>query len=122
MINGYNIEEIQASFSICIISDSALPVEQFITKTKDTINYNIYVINTTEQYIKDIRVIDILPVGAELISIAMNKGSYSLENNSIDFYIPLIKPKLYSKIVVSIKNNIVNEADNILSINGMFIL
>lgn len=97
-------------------------MKQFITKTKDTINYNIYVINTTEHYIKDIQVTDILPVGAELTSIAMNNGSYTLENNIIDFYIPLIKPRLYSKIIVSIKNNIVNEIDNILSVNAMFIL
>ncbi|MDO4535422.1 MAG: hypothetical protein Q4B63_06380 [Clostridium perfringens] len=121
LVRGYNINDCDASIYIYLETNADnpnLPIRQFISKTKTKIRYNIYIVNITKHDIENIKAVDNLPIGAviQLVTVDGKNKTFNYDDTSINFEIPLIKPQLYSKIIIEIKNNIQNEKDNMMYI------
>ena len=121
LVRSYNAADCDASINIYIMDNSdtnILITRQFISKTRSFIKYYIYVINISKQDVRNIKLVDYIPKDAELYSVTIDNGSSTVDGKSIYFNIPLIKPELYSKIIINIKNNIKDEEDNSINILG----
>ena len=114
-ISGYICGKIQPSWLLYLItSDKFIGIyaKQFICKTKDEINYNIFIINTRSSDVTSVKLLDILPTGtnvSDIKSVTLEGKipiAYTIKNNSIEFSInSMIKAHLYSRVVVTIQNN-----------------
>lgn len=117
LVRSYNTNDCDVSIYVYLLTDGkctgSVCAKQFICKTKDEINYNIFIINTRSSEVASVKLLDILPKGANVSDIksvtleGKDPIKYTIKDNSIEFSIDsIIKTHLYSRIVVTIQNNI----------------
>ena len=110
VIDGNISKQIEKSSFLYYIIDGkctdSVCAKQFVCKTKNEINYNIFVINT-RNYSVNVKLIDILPDNLKEIYVKIqDKPPIKVPEYSdeIDITIPLIASHSYSRIVVNIEN------------------
>ena len=114
-VTAFNTASCDVSCILYVLSNGkytgSVCAKQFICKTKDEINYNIFIINTRSSDVTSVKLLDILPKGANVTDIksvtleGKTPIKYTIKNNSIEFDIDPIKVHLYSRVVVTIQNN-----------------
>ena len=84
--------------------------KQFVCKTSTEINYNIFIINTTNNNLNSVTLLDILPKGASNAIIMIDGDDYDHPlpiDNEIEFVIDKpVNAHSYLRVIVTIDNNI----------------